>query len=103
MFVRVTTSQATPGKADEAVRLIKKDVLPAAKAMPGFKGGVWTIDRATGKGVTVTFFESEAALKASDAAAQKIRTKVVGELGARVISVERYEVIATAGAADSLA
>lgn len=102
MFVRVTTTQGTPDKADETIRVIKDVVLPAATAMAGFKGGVWLGDRASGKGLAVTFFESEAAMRATEAAAQQLRTKAVGQIGARVVSVEHFEVFATAGAADRL-
>lgn len=103
MFVRVTTTQAKPDKADETVRVIKEVVLPAVKGMAGFEGGVWLFDRAGGKGLAVTFFESEAAMRASEIAAQRVRTTSVDRIGASLVSVEHYEVIATAGAADSLA
>src|SRR2546426_11437092 len=105
MFARVTTTQAAPDRADadEAVRVIKENVIPRAEGMAGFKGGLWLLDRAAGKGLAITLFESEEALQASEAAAQQIRQEAVDQIQAGIVSVERYEIVASAGMAEAIA
>ncbi len=103
MFARVTTTQAAPDRAAEGVRVIKENVIPAAEGMAGFKGGLWLLDRATGKGLAITLFETEEARRASEAAAEQIRKEAVEQIQADVVSVERYEVVASAGMAEATA
>jgi heme-degrading monooxygenase HmoA len=103
MFARVTTTQAAPDRADEAVRVITEQVIPGVEGIAGFKGGLWLLDRAAGKGLSVTLFETEEALRASEAAAARIRQEAVGQIQAGVVSVERYEVVASAGIAETVA
>ena len=49
-------------RLDAAIKLVKETIVPGAKKLAGFKGGYWLVDRASGKGFSVTLFESEAAL-----------------------------------------
>lgn len=96
MHARVTISQTDPDKVDLAEKVVNEQVIPAARKVPGFKAGYWLGDRLTGKGVTITLFESEAALKESEETTQKIRSEAAAAIGLDIISVERYEVIAQA-------
>ena len=102
MYARVTTTQAQPDKADEAARVIKDQVIPSAQQIAGFKGGLWLIDRASGNGLTVTLYETQDALRASEAAAAKIRQDSVNQLGADLVSVETYELVGSAGLAEAI-
>lgn len=101
MFARVTTTKGQVTK-EEAVRVIRNRVLPAADGLTGFKGGLWLLDQKGGKGLTITLFESEEALRASAEAADRLRKEAVGELGASVASVESYEVVVAAGVAEPI-
>ncbi len=67
MHVRVTTIQLQPGKVDEAVRIYQESVIPAAKQQAGFQSTTLLIDRATNKGMAITYWASEADLLASEA------------------------------------
>jgi heme-degrading monooxygenase HmoA len=60
MNARVVTVQILPGKTDEAIRVYRDSVVPAAKQQKGFKGVYLLTDRSTGKGVSVTLWETEA-------------------------------------------
>lgn len=60
MFARVTVVQIKLDRLDEATRLVAEGVLPAAKAQKGFKGSYLLTDSATGKGLYIGFWESEA-------------------------------------------
>src|SRR5437588_12693698 len=69
MHARVvfTQAQTGTGRTDEAIRLYRDAVVPAAKQQRGFKGMLQLVDRATGKGISISLWETEADLKASEA------------------------------------
>ncbi len=96
MHARVTHFKGEPAKLDEGVRNIKEIVIPAAKKLSGFKGGYWLVDRKTGKGFSVTLFESEEALRSSEEAAKQIREKATSTGVTQITGVEQYEVVAQA-------
>ncbi len=60
MYARLVTSQLQPGKTDEAVRIFNESATPLLKERPGFKGAYVLGDRNTGRGVTITLWETEA-------------------------------------------
>ncbi len=91
MHARVTHSKSEPAKVDETIRFVKQDVVPNAKKLPGFKGGYWLADRTTGKGISITLWESEEMMRSSDEAAKQLVDKVAAT-GIQITGVERYEV-----------
>jgi len=58
MFARVTITQTKVDKTDEAVKVSKESVLPAAKSQKGFVGAQLLTDIA-GKGIFITFWDTE--------------------------------------------
>ncbi len=96
MFARVSISETPVENVDLAIKVINEEAIPAIKKVPGFKGFTWLGDRMTGKGVVITLFESEAALKESEEATKKIRSAAVQKIGATIISIDRYEVLGQA-------
>lgn len=93
MYARVTTIQGPPESVDESIIVTREKALPQARQIPGFKGALSLVDRTTGKGLTITLWESEEALQTSDEAANQIRSDAVAAItGAEVASVDRYEV-----------
>ena len=67
MQARLVTVQVQPGKIDEAISIYRDSVMPAAKQQKGFKGATLLTDRNTGKGVSVTLWETEADMKTTEA------------------------------------
>lgn len=94
MHARVTKSEVTRDKIEDGIKRIKENVVPQVKKLEGFKGGYWLLDRTTGKGLGLTLFENEAALRATEDAAAKIRGEA--PTGVKITGVERYEVVAQA-------
>ena len=94
MFARLTTIQGSPEKLEDAKRVIENDVIPASKLLPGFKSGYWFADRKSGKMVSLTVFESEKDIDASEDAASLLRKTATEKLGAEIKNVERFELIA---------
>lgn len=93
MHARVTVSETPVDNVDLAERLIKEEIIPTVKGTPGFVGGYWLGDRSTGKGVTITLWESEDALKGAEEAAKQVRSDAAAKLSLAINSIDRYEVI----------
>ena len=64
MHVRAVTVQIQPGKMQEAIDVYKDSVVPAAKAQKGFQGAYLMTDASSGKGLSITFWDSEADMEA---------------------------------------
>jgi len=95
MHARVTRFSSSPEKIEDGIKLIKETIVPGAKKIAGFKGGYWLLDRKAAKGFSVTLFESESALKASEDAAAQLRSRATA-VGVQITGVEQYEVVAEA-------
>ena len=97
MFARVTTFRGSPGASEEALeqglRVLKEQVIPAAQELRGYKGVVAVGDRTTGRGITLTLWESEEAMRESEEAANRLREDAAQAMNEAVESVERYEVL----------
>jgi heme-degrading monooxygenase HmoA len=93
MFARVSTLQGPPGKIDEGIKAVQEQVIPAARKMSGFKGMLALADRASGKMVGITLWDSEDALRESEQAADQLRSDTAGAGGGNIVSVERFEVV----------
>jgi heme-degrading monooxygenase HmoA len=97
MYVRVTTIQLQPGKVDEAVRIYQESVIPAAKQQAGFQSTSLLVDRAANKGIALTYWASEADMKANEASGYY--QEQVAKFGALLAAApvrEAYEVGASA-------
>jgi heme-degrading monooxygenase HmoA len=66
MHAKVVTFQIQPGKKEEAVRLFKEYVIPAAKKQKGFNAGLLLTEPGTGKGISIGLWNSEADIRASE-------------------------------------
>ncbi len=67
MHARVVNAQIQPGKMDDAIRVFRDSVVPAAKQQKGFKSILFLTDRNGNKAVTLSVWETEADLKANEA------------------------------------
>jgi quinol monooxygenase YgiN len=60
MYARVTTIQISPYRVDEAIGVLKEQVVPTIQQQDGFKGYLMFVDRSTGKSINVTLWDEEA-------------------------------------------
>ncbi len=67
MYARVVYTQVQPGQTDEAIRIYRESVMPSARLQKGYRGGILLTDRGTGKGISISFWESEAAMTGGEA------------------------------------
>ena len=66
MFARLTIVQVKPDKIDDVVKIYGDHVVPSAKAQKGYKGIFMLTDRKTGKGISISLWESEQDAIAND-------------------------------------
>lgn len=66
MHARTVTFQSEPDRLAEGVRLYQESVVPAATRQPGFQGALLLVDRAAGRAISITLWETEADLIAGE-------------------------------------
>ena len=88
MYARVATFESDPAKVDDAIAMVRAEV--DAEVPPGLEGAkmLMLVNRETGKGVGVTLFETEEAMRRGDEALNAMNP---GSTERRV-SVEFFEV-----------
>ena len=59
VFARVNLNQVSVEKVDEVIRIWEEIIIPAAKSQKGFCGAYLLTDRKLGKGMGITFWETE--------------------------------------------
>jgi hypothetical protein len=89
--VRTAWIQTAPSGVDALVDTYRTDALPQIEQLDGFCSASFMIDRATGRAVSSTCFESRAAMDASRDAANRIRTAGTGKADATVLEVGEFE------------
>ena len=89
MYARVARFESDPGNVDEAINLVRGRV-ESVDTPPGLEGAkmMMLINRESGKGVGITLFESEDAMRRGDEALNAMSTGA----SERRTSVEFYEV-----------
>lgn len=92
MFARVSTFHGSPQLLDESTRQAIEHIVPAVRRLAGFQGVLSLIDRATGKSITITLWQDEETMRASEEAANQLRSQTAEAAGESIVSVQRYEV-----------
>lgn len=93
MFARVNTFKGSSETLEATEREIREEVLPALREVSGSRGLLALVDRETGKSMGITLWATEEDLRASEEAANRIRSRVEAT-GEEIQSVERFEVVA---------
>ncbi len=68
MHARVTAGRVQPGQLAAVSRRVQEELLPLAKAQPGFRGFVELVDEGSGAFQLLTLWETETAMEAGEAA-----------------------------------
>ena len=93
MYARVTSGQLHPDKIDQAIRMYQESIVPALKHAKGFTSLLALTDRATGKGLVIALWETEAAMQASQTSGlYQEQVAKLAHLLVSMPSVETYEV-----------
>jgi hypothetical protein len=92
MFARIGTWQGSSEELDRWIARSREQVKPRIADDPGLVAAYWLVDRSAGKGLIVTLWQSEMAMRASEQARQERQVAMTTNTGA-VVTTDRYEVI----------
>jgi heme-degrading monooxygenase HmoA len=94
MFLRATRIQTPPDKVKDAIDNFEANVLKNLRAAPGNQGAILLVNRETGAGMGITYWESAKALAASEAIGTQSRTQTTKAVpGSQIVNVERAELM----------
>jgi heme-degrading monooxygenase HmoA len=83
-----------PERIEETIREFQEGQLQALSQQPGYKGVLIGIDRAEGKSVAITFWESAENLRSTDRLADQARKEALESAKpSREPIVDRYEIV----------
>ena len=91
MYARATTLRASPEQVQEGIDHYEAGVM-SFNEVAGNRGTFLLVDRASGKGIGVTLWESEAAMQASRQRGDELRQYPAQEASGEIESVEEFEV-----------
>jgi heme-degrading monooxygenase HmoA len=94
MHARVISGLIRPGKREEAISLFQNNVVPRAKEQEGFKGIFLLADEETNKFYSITLWETEDFLSASEKSMYLV--KQLGSVASHFAMppmTERFEVV----------
>ena len=89
MYARMTKVHDTD--VDRAVQAVRENVVHMARDLDGYKGFIGLVDRETGTFMSFTLWESEDAMRASEATADRMRSETMQKIGAGEPTVKRFE------------
>ncbi len=91
MYARVSFYEMGNASRDDAVRAFEQATGPVEE-MEGNEGGMLLVSPSGDKAITVTLWESEQALRNTEAQANRVREQAAGSSGMTIREVEPYEV-----------
>ncbi len=92
MFARLGAWQRTAEELERWIERAREHVKPSIREDAGLRAAYWLVDRAAGKGLIVTFWESEEAMRTSEEARRRRQAATSAATGAQV-TTERYEIV----------
>ena len=92
MFARLGAWQGSAEELERWIERGREHVKPSIQQDRGLKAAYWLVDRDGGKGLIVTFWESEEAMRASEEARRRRQAATSAATGAQV-TTERYEIV----------
>lgn len=89
MYARVATFESDPARVDDAIEMVRAEVA-SAETPPGLEGAkmLMLVNRESGKGVGITLFDSEEAMRRGDEALNAMNPGA----SERRVAVEFFEV-----------
>jgi len=94
MFLRATRVQTPPDKVNDSIQNFEANVLKNLRAAPGNQGAILLVNRETGAGMGITYWESAKALATSEAIGTQSRTQTTKAVpGSQIVNVERAELM----------
>ncbi len=92
MFARTTTLTARQPGIDRGIRYVRDEVMPALQTVDGFVGLSALVDRATGRCIITSSWQSSSALRASEVRARPIIDRCLAAFDNENATVDEWEV-----------
>jgi heme-degrading monooxygenase HmoA len=93
MHGRVIRMKGDPAKTDEGIKLWTQNILPLIKKQKGFAGVSLMGSRKTGDGLSVTYWETEQAMKEARPQVRPEAEKMMGTVGRSIVEENECEVV----------
>jgi heme-degrading monooxygenase HmoA len=91
MFARIGTWKGSPEDLENWIARAGGVVKPNVQQQPGLEAAYWLVDRERGKGLTITLWENEEAMRASEEFRSQSQSQTSSATGAGV-TTERFKV-----------
>ena len=92
IFARIGTWDGSPDELERWISRAREQVKPSVQQDPRLKAAFWLLDRDGGKGLIITVWESEGAMRASEPSRARRQAATSAATGAKV-TTDRYEVV----------
>lgn len=89
---RVTPTQGDASRTDEMTQWIKSQLLPTYRSQPGFSAWRALADRQTGKSLVISYWETTAAMKATETLLAQSKSRGTQEMAVTLEPSELYEI-----------
>jgi heme-degrading monooxygenase HmoA len=93
VFARVSSYEIPPERADEATHSFRQ-AIGQIRAMNGLAAAYLLVNAETGRVLTLTLWDTAAAMEASRVTASRLRTEAVRTVDGNIVGIEEYEVAA---------
>ena len=92
MFARIHTLDGTAEQQAEGLRVLRDEILPWLRESTGYRGVVRLTDPAKGRTITITLWATEADLRESAEAAERLGGLIASGIGTTRQPIAEYEV-----------
>jgi len=89
---RVSSLEGSPDSVDESVSRVQADTVPQVRDLQGNVGVIGLADRASGRFIVITLWESADALRQTEQQANRLREQAAESGGQKIGDVDHYEV-----------
>jgi heme-degrading monooxygenase HmoA len=93
MFARVSEITGPIDQLDRGIAGFRDQVVPAVRGMNGFVRAYLLVDRASGKTLAISVWETEEAMRASEEAAGRLRAAVTEGMDDTSAALGHFEVV----------
>ena len=92
MYARIHTLDGTAEQQHEGLRVLRDEVLPWLREITGFRGVIRFADPGHGRTLTITLWATEADLRKSASAAERLGSLISQGIGTTRQPIAEYEV-----------
>lgn len=90
--VRMTAVEGDPVRIGEDVHFLREHIVPEVADLTGWRGIVALADRQTGSKKTITFWDSDESLRASEVRTMQLGIRAAAAMGDSITGVEHFAV-----------